>query len=213
MSELNHYKTDHYKKCEARSNWHFDTAQQDQINEWFYSAGKVPVTWKDDLTKIKNSVVSMDWSALRESEKDLLRYNGGNPDQILTMINDKLSSYDSIQSTIQLLGLENSKSRIHIQMPGQAFNWHFDTLDQIYPSVDPTRLIRMTVMLEDWIPGQYYIYGTYTYQNWKAGDVNWFKWMDLPHGTANASLVPRCSLIVTGIKTDITEQLIKQSVQ
>ena len=66
-------------------------------------------------------------------------------------------------------------------------------------------------MLEDWEPGQFVLYGNLEYTRWKAGDVHWFKWKDVPHATANASSFPRCSLQLTGVMTDNTLKLLQNS--
>ena len=112
-----------------------------------------------------------------------------------------------------MFGLIDARPRVHVQSTGQVFNWHLDTLDLLFPGVDPNRLIRITVMLEDWQPGQFFLYGTYNYQNWKAGDITWFRWQDVPHATANASLRPRCTLQITGIRTDFTDRLLKNGME
>jgi hypothetical protein len=57
------------------------------------------------------------------------------------------------------------------------------------------------VQLTDWNPGQWFSYGNYTFEHWKAGDVTTFNWQDVPHSTANAGHHPRVTLQVTGISS------------
>ena len=75
----------------------------------------------------------------------------------------------------------------------------------VYPDSDPANIVKLVVMLEDWRPGQFYIYGTSTYTHWQAGDVHWFDWANTPHSTANASHYPRYSVNIMGLRTNKTD--------
>ena len=68
------------------------------------------------------------------------------------------------------------------------------------------------VMLQDWEPGQFLMYGNQMFDRWRAGDVHTFDWQNLPHATANASLTPRPMLVVTGVKTEKTRQLLAKDI-
>jgi hypothetical protein len=63
-------------------------------------------------------------------------------------------------------------------------------------------------MLEDWEPGQFYMYGNLVYDRWRAGDAHVFDWPNVPHATANASRKIRPALQVTGRKTAKTRELL-----
>ena len=63
-------------------------------------------------------------------------------------------------------------------------------------------------MLEDWEPGQFLIYGNQQFDRWRAGEVHTFDWQNLPHATANASNIPRSMLVITGVKTATTRELL-----
>jgi len=43
---------------------------------------------------------------------------------------------------------------------------------------------------------------------WKAGDVMWFRWQDLPHASANCGHMNRPFLKITGKKTKQFEDLL-----
>ena len=88
-------------------------------------------------------------------------------------------------------------------------NLHIDKLWDRCPE-DPERVARITIMLDDWQPGQFYMYGNYVYKNWKAGDVHIFDWANVPHATANASNIMRPNLQITGLATDRTRLLLSQ---
>ena len=58
-------------------------------------------------------------------------------------------------------------------------------------------------------PGQFLIYGNQIFDRWQSGHIHYFDWQNLPHATANASLHPRPMLVLTGVMTDRTRELIK----
>ena len=64
------------------------------------------------------------------------------------------------------------------------------------------------IMLDDYVPGQFLIYGSQYFHNWKSGDIHYFDWKNIPHATANASLYPRPMLVLTGVMSDRTKELI-----
>ena len=140
---------------------------------------------------------------LQAQQNDIIS-GGGDPDMTLCDINDKLGDYPGFTKVIDFFGLEDVKARIHHQKTGQVFNVHIDTFNENWgPEISIDRMIRFTVMLEDWVPGQFYIYGNCTYDHWRAGDFHWFDWKNIPHGTANASRFSRASLQISGLKTEI----------
>jgi len=106
-----------------------------------------------------------------------------------------------------------TQSVIHVQLTGQCFPWHVDIFQNrgLYKSVDKSKLMRVHVLLTDWQPGQWYGYGNYTYTGWKAGDFHTFDLDNVPHYTANASYHPRVSLMVTGMRTDKTDEFLWQA--
>lgn len=112
-----------------------------------------------------------------------------------------------VQQMVNCFALaEGYTARIHCQMPGEMFPNHLDKFDMNTPDIDPNELIRIVVMLTDYVLGHFYSYGNYIYQNWRAGDIHTFAYRHVPHATANASLLPRVGLFVTGQITDSTRK-------
>ena len=108
-------------------------------------------------------------------------------------------------SIVQMAGA--AKRQAHIQLTGQMFNMHIDKLwDRCYE--DPERVARITIMLDDWQPGHFYIYGNCVYSHWRAGEVHIFDWANVPHATSNASNTSRAVLQITGLKTDRTREVL-----
>ena len=65
---------------------------------------------------------------------------------------------------------------------------------------------RFFVFLEDWEPGQLFMFGTYYHTHWRAGEFLVWEWSTLPHATWNGSWRKRPALQITG---DVTEKSLK----
>ena len=84
-------------------------------------------------------------------------------------------------------------------------------IDKLYAwNEDPSKVVRITIMLNDWEPGQFYMYGNRIYDRWKAGEMHIFDWRNVPHSTANTSYIPRVSLQLTGTKTEDTDRILNE---
>lgn len=188
--------------------------------EWFKPLGRLPNTWAQELEYIKSHTRPMTWRNrkstmadvravtvsphIEQEEYDII-HGGGNPEMELTDVFDNLDSVPNIKSLSAQFFLDQEKTRVHVQRTGQVFNQHIDKLDLVYPDHDSADIVKLVVMLEDWRPGQFYIYGTHTYTHWQAGDVHCFDWYNTPHSTANASHYPRYSVNIMGLRTDKTD--------
>ena len=116
------------------------------------------------------------------------------------------SKCPTIQKMIDFFELKDVKAKLHIQFTGDVLNMHIDKLYDL--DEDPNKVIRIMVMLEDWEPGQFIMYGNKMFDRWKKGDIHKFDWMNIPHATANASLHPRPMLVITGVMIDKTKEII-----
>ena len=203
-----------------QSNNHFDDTRIDKPGEWFRILGRYKNTWSQELEYIKLHTRPMTWRNrkstvatprpaslsphIEQEEYDILQ-GGGNPEMELTDVFDDLDRVPNVKQLSVQFALEQEKTRVHVQRTGQVFNQHIDKLDMVYPDSDPANIVKLVVMLEDWRPGQFYIYGTSTYTHWQAGDVHWFDWANTPHSTANASHYPRYSVNIMGLRTNKTD--------
>jgi hypothetical protein len=111
---------------------------------------------------------------------------------------------------VDLWGLENVSYRCHVQRPGKCFAPHIDKLWHRNPE-DPSRIVRIIVHLSDYEPGQFIMYGNAIHTKWRSGDVHIFDTLNVPHATANLSTIPRPNLTITGLRTEITDQLLKSA--
>ena len=144
---------------------------------------------------------------LKQEEHDIA-VGGGDPKMTVVNVMDNFDLFPGLKKLIDFFGLEEAQPRLHIQKTGQVFNYHIDKLDDLYKDVPFDRIIRFAIMLADWEPGHFYQYGNDVYDRWKAGDVHYFDWPNVPHGTANASSHPRYTLQVTGLRTEATDRLL-----
>ena len=78
---------------------------------------------------------------------------------------------------------------------------------------DPNNVIRIMVRLQDWEPGQFLMYGNEQFDRWRAGDIHKFDWQNIPHATANASNKPRPMLVITGVMTDTTREILSRPIK
>lgn len=180
---------------------------QNELNNVIHSA--TPATWETVRHwRIKTSVGQILDVPSNKLEEDYIEEAGGDRNLVLTNMEHEISP--AFQHMIDTIGLEKSYNRIHVQWTGQVFNWHKDKLAR-YNRDDPSKVLRVVVMLTDWIPGHFYQYDDITYRDWKSGDIHTFDWQTAYHCTANASLQPRVSLVTTGIIGDKTREFLNNT--
>ena len=210
----------------AHSEYHFDKNRLDRHGDWFEVIGRFSGDWQAERDRlVANSLTSINWETrkyygdtddispmLAQEEYDIAQGGGDPKGLMLTNMNDDWDDYPTLYKMMDYFGIEvvsvpGAKKRSHVQLTGQMFNYHIDKLWDRCPE-DPERVCRITIMLDDWQPGQFYMYGNYLYSKWKAGEAHIFDWASVPHATANASNTPRATLQVTGLKTDRTREIL-----
>ena len=130
------------------------------------------------------------------------------------------SGHPKLWQIVKELGISEPYAMIYKQRPGQI-NWlHIDnvcchdTIDRSdvdsYDLEQDKDLVRVLVALEDWQWGHFAQMGNYLWHQWRAGDIVWFDWQNLPHCTANAGHLDRHFLKITGRMTDKFANLLNQ---
>lgn len=212
-----------------RSKWHFDYTRHDKTGEWWKPLGRFSGDWSQDLNDaISKSNRSITWatrkdspyyrkedgsfeqSKMLEQEENDLREIGAPVNLQLTDISEQHEIGKTLTKMYKFFELEDPWVRLHLQRPGQMFNLHIDKLYDRCPE-DPSRIVRIMVMLTDWEPGHFYSFGTQNLSHWKSGDIHTFDWQNLPHATANAGRTVRPLLIMTGLATEKTKHIINNS--
>lgn len=215
----------------SNSEYHFDNERQDKEGEWFKILGRFPnpESWQQEMQTIIDESKAISWETrkyfgdyddvspmLEQEEYDIIQGHGDPKLELSNMLDDfsnlpvlkSMCDYFALTESTDLSEGLKKKYRSHVQHTGQMFNRHIDKLWDWKPS-DPEQICRISIFLTDWEPGQFYQYGTYTYTNWKAGDCHTFDWANVPHATANASNTLRTTLLLTGLKTDRTREIIE----
>jgi hypothetical protein len=204
-----------------RSTYHFDSTRKDNPEDVLTHLGRITgVSWSSDVAEIVNSSKPATWETrgykgegvpppredLIAEEYDIERV-GADPKMVITNLNWQLPA--SLQQIVDRFGLDDCMTRIHVQLPGQVWNLHIDKLQKWSPD-DPSKVARYFIQLTDWQPGQFWEYGNYHWNQWRAGDVSTFDWANMPHSTANAGHYPRVTFQLTGVKTEKTEQFLQE---
>lgn len=209
-----------WEAAKARSSYHFDPSKKDSPQECFTQLGRVTPTWQADLEDIIANSKPATWATrgykgegieappdeLVAEEYDLTSH-GMSKDMQITHLNWKIP--DSLQKLSDSIGLDKCMNRIHVQQPGEVWNLHIDKLNKWAPDT-PEKILRVFVQLTDWRPGQFWEYGNFHWNQWRAGDISTFDWVNMPHCTANAGYDPRVTFQVTGIRTEKTEEFLAQ---
>lgn len=213
-----------------KSNYHFDKWRQESHGEYFRVLGRLENIWENELGLIIDRSTARTWENITysgnqnqkpistEKRKKDIANGGGILEQIeLTNTFDDFSEFPNLTKVINYFGLEKVQARCHVQRTGQMFTMHIDPLQRLFTGdeiSDPDlmydykdRITRITVMLQDWEPGQFKQFGNYSFQQWKAGDYYIHDWENVPHATANASEHIRVTLQLTGLVTDSTRKI------
>ena len=210
-----------WDKLKEKSNYHFDPKINDRQEDVVQFLGYVVPNWDDELEQILLDAKPANWETrgfkgegvmvpkpeLADEEYDLERV-GIDPKVIITNLAWKLPPV--LQAISDQFGLKDCMERIHVQQPGQLWHLHIDKLYKWFPE-EPERVGRYFIQLTDWQPGQFWEYGNYHWNQWRAGDVSTFDWPNIPHSTANAGHNPRVTLQLTGVMTEKTNEFVNDS--
>ncbi len=208
-----------WDQTRARSQYHFDTGRIDPRWDTVIGLGKFSGDWRQEIEEAIARARPATWetrgykgqgndippSDLEAEEYDLERV-GANPKMIISHLDWTVPPV--FQKISDLFAMQDTMIRVHVQMPGDIWNLHIDKLEKWCPE-NPDRVMRIMVQLTDWQPGQFWEYGNYHWNHWRAGDVTTFDWINVPHCTANAGHHPRCTLQITGIRTNATEEFLR----
>jgi hypothetical protein len=224
--DFNHQDGEKYNSsweyAKTLSTYHFDKWKEESEGEWYHQLGRYVGDWKYAVPQIIEKSKELDWEAITKSGKRPGFKGGVSPmiqqeehdreirglkdtEYTNVALEDYLDQFPEIKKMVDYWGLDNVTYRCHVQWPGQTFAMHIDKLWHRNP-VDPSRIVRLIVSLDDYEPGQILIYGNSVLTQWKAGDVHIFDTLNVPHGTFNISAKPRPNLTITGLRTDLTDQ-------
>lgn len=224
-----------WEYTKATSRWHFDPTVDEDTTPAFKIIGRfVGLDFSKIIDRaLKNNIPTTMNNRLRTNElpfTDRLERNdmsqmGLSMDHVMYNESGKKDFDgqwpDDLRKILKTLGLQRLGfgCAIHVQYPGQVFPLHID----VFPSLKGNQehhildehvdaAARFTLQLKDWEWGHMWSYGNTYWKQWRAGEVSFHPWKDLPHCTANAGFTPRVSVQITGLVTEKTKALIANSV-
>ena len=216
----------------SRSTYHFDNTRVDPPGSTYRVLGRFANTWSHLLQDIKQKSYPTTWGNITMTGGGVQRpvsyekrgrdiaVGGGDIDKIqLTNIAEDPMQYLEFKKIVDYFHLAGPvEPRFHVQLTGQMFTHHIDPNHHRFAGpganplgpfdYDPMDIVRITIMLEDWQPGQFVLYGNTIYQQWSAGDFHMHDWPNIPHATANASQHSRITLQLTGLRTAKTNEIL-----
>ena len=207
-----------WNQTKPRSKYHFDPARMDPLYDTVTHCGSFAPAWQQELETMISKSKTATWrtrgnpdkprpeAELAAEEYDL-EQQGYGADYEVTNLNWDLPFV--LQRIANLFAMDDTMARIHVQLPGQVWNYHLDKLEKWAP-MDPDTVHRYMIQLTDWEPGHYWNYGNHNHQGWRAGDVTTFDWLNVPHATANAGHNPRVTLQITGVATAGTRDFVRK---
>jgi len=212
---------------EKHSNYHFDKFKSESEGEWWNDLGHFKITqeMRDMLPRLEEAASKVGWFDVTSThhpgfpgakspmldQEEYDRIAGGQAGREFTQVVPEPSVLDTpFQAFGEYFKMKRMRTRIHVQMPGQMFSMHIDKLWHRYPN-DPKKILRICVMLSDYEPGQVLVYGNSVFTQWREGAVHCFDTLNVPHSTANMSRVPRFMMVITGIRTEETDTILRSS--
>ena len=208
--------TSNWEDAKARSQYHFNKWHND--TDCVRPLGRFTGGWQTEIQSVIQDAKPLNWGNRREgtgrentninveAEENDLKMAGADPKMTIYRGLKDFTKCPTLQRMTDFFALALVKSKLHIQFTGEVLNMHIDKLYDL--DADPNNVIRIMIMLQDWEPGQFIMYGNQQYDRWKAGDIHTFDWQNIPHATANASNKPRPMLVVTGVKSQGTDKIL-----
>jgi len=212
----------------GRSSYHFRTDIIDPRWDTVIGLGRFEGDWTEEVKIAEQSAHRVnletrrkDWIEDTESraahpdvklahaEKNDVEAAGGDYDRTILRVEHDLGP--TFKKMVDMIGLADHESRLHVQFPTECFAGHIDRFDMNYLNVELDQLMRIGIMLKDWQQGQFFQFGNFPYQQWRAGDIHTFEYLHVPHYTANSGKEARVTLFTTGIITDKTREFIARS--
>jgi hypothetical protein len=215
-----------YEFTKSRSSYHYDTSRMDPRWDCIQGLGKFEGSWQHYVPQAVAMSKVVNWanktytpesgtSDRKNLDVNDLLAQGLDPErQIMFRVVHDLEPFPMWQAMSDMIGFDQCTAKVQIQLTGDCMNVHVDKMDSHYRDVPRDKwdtIGRVSIMLTDWEPGQFWNFGNFNYSQWRAGDFFTFDWRHVPHGTANSSLKPRVIMTVSGIKTAKSEAFFQKS--
>ena len=204
-----HIPKEYIERCSA-SNWDFDYNAKQITRDRFNVFGKITRKINVNIDAPGNNKII---DTKNKSAVNQIIANGQRAqDRFELMVCNKNWGMEFVELA-HLIPWQTHSVHIHNQMPGHMHPFHMDfpTVENITHKEKLEKVRRCWIMLDDWHPGQVVQMGNYVWTKWKKGDVVYFDWQNLPHGTSNFGHHPRPIISTVGFTTPEFEEAIKST--
>lgn len=215
-----------------QSKYHFDSFREGDHGAYFRTVGNIYQDWESDLkyaneheydfywpapTRKDGTTIGGDADTFNYDLEKMLCEDWGIPLDFVVYRQHVVDSATPVLAALaDMVGLVNGQTNIQTQYTGMMLHLHIDSLtglrkgrkDHTHDTGDSDDWGRVFVMLEDWKPGHIIQFGNTYVPPWRAGDIIWFDWANIPHSTANTGPWPRSIAKITGLVTDKFKALI-----
>jgi hypothetical protein len=207
------------------SNYHFDNFRKEQEGDYWTRLGRFEGDFAQAAEEIIEKSKELTWRDI--SDQGLRGFPEGTPvieqedydrrklhnlpdNKTLLVMGKDLGQWPVIQRMIDFWALEDARPRIQNLQPGEVFEVHIDKLWHQCP-LEPERIVRIHIMLQDWKPGQFMSYGNMVYSQWRAGEIHTFDHWNIPHTTSNLGFHYRPMLSIIGNRTARTNEILESA--
>ena len=195
MEELQQKSIDEWNRRQEflAKHYHYEPTNHDHPGEYFRFIGQFIGDWSAELYQEKQRSVMSDWN---------------DTDQIwISRLGKELQILPMFQKMIDTFQFDRViAANIQTQKPGGTVIYHHDDFSSLINENE--RPIRLIIFLEDWCPGQIFVFGNFTIDRWKKGDILYSDYERTPHATANAGWDERSILQITGTASNRTTEII-----
>lgn len=208
-----------------QTNYDFNPWRESDHGSGFRTVANMYDDWQDEIKFGNTQQYDFYWPSPAKPEGDTYNYeyeellckDWGIPLDFVTYKQWIVTEECPIlYSMADKVGLVDGQTNLQTQHTGMMLHLHIDTLTGLRKERKDTASSRATdhewgrcfVMLEDWMPGHIIQFGNTYFPPWRAGDVIWFDWANIPHSTVNTGPWPRNILKITGKVTDKYKELI-----
>ena len=218
----------------SKSSYHFDPKRDEDAEPPFRILGHVNEDLKSELERLLRIEAPEEQTfanALKkyrggdavpytlEMDREELRYRGISEDDCL-FCRLPIRQSELFLRVGASFGMESWRAGLHLQYPGQSFIYHVDELPDMkqndpdhWLDRTPEAAARFAIQILDWEPGHVWAFGNTYWKQWRAGEIAFHDWRDVPHGTANLSRSLRATLQVTGLVTARTRRIIEDGLK
>ena len=181
--------TSNWEDAKARSQYHFNKWHND--TDCVRPLGRFTGGWQTEIQSVIQDAKPLNWGNRREgtgrentninveAEENDLKMAGADPKMTIYRGLKDFTKCPTLQRMTDFFALTVVKSKLHIQFTGEVLNMHIDKLYDL--DADPNNVIRIMIMLQDWEPGQFIMYGNQQYDRWKAGDIHTYDCQHITH--------------------------------